>query len=331
MRIYINEHGVKVGIKNGKPIVEKGDRCLNLIPFELIDSLLVGSTVQITSAALIGLSQKGVGVFWVNSENKIVCCLSCDEAGQVCKRKAQYDLMDNERFRTGLSRRIVSAKIHNQRILLEKLNEKPQYASVKEVIRSLTSGEKKCISAKISTLRGIEGIMSRNYFSAIAVFIDEKFAFSGRNRRPPRDRANAALSYSYLLLYNYVDTVLRERGFDTFVGVMHTPHNGHRALASDVMEISRSCVSDLVVLEFLKNADADADFTANEDAIYLSALGRRKVIAGFENRLSAKTGTPDGYKNDISGAILFQADKLSAAIENKKASEFQTFREEYEV
>lgn len=331
MRIYINEYGIKVHINDGKLKVEKEGRCLKSIPFELIDSLLVGSTVQITSAALIELSAKGIGVSWIDNENKIVCCLSVDGVGQIAKRKAQYDLLDNERFKTGFSRSIVSAKIHNQHTLLMKLNMKPQYAPVKETIHSLTMAEKKCVSANITTLRGIEGISSRNYFSAAAMFIDEKFGFSGRNRRPPKDRANAALSYSYTLLYNYIDTVLRERGFDTFVGVMHTPHNGHRALASDVMEIFRPCVSDIVVLDFLKKADADADFTVNENAVYLSSAGRRKIIAEFENRLSSTVKTPDGYKNDFGGLILSQADGLSSAIIDKKVSALKPFRDDCEV
>lgn len=115
---------------------------------------------------------------------------------------------------------------------------------MEKTISMLSSAENKCSSGSNAAIRGIEGSTSRMYFSALSFFIDKKFGFSGRNRRPPRDCANAALSYSYSVLYNSVDVILRNHGFDTFVGFMHTSQSGHRALASDMMEIFRPLISD---------------------------------------------------------------------------------------
>lgn len=245
---------------------------------------------------------------------------------QAERRRSQYALSENKRLKTTLSRKIISAKIHNQSCLLAKMNAELRYAAVKETIDTLSAAKKKCSGASISVLRGIEGVASRCYFSAIELFIDDKFGFSGRNRRPPKDPANAALSYSYTLLYNYIDTILRGKGFDTFEGIIHTPRNGHRALASDIMEIFRSYISDYIVIDFLKNADIDSDFNCVKEAVYLSNIGRRKMIKLFESRLSDETDTDKGYKNDISGLILSQIDRLSLAIEEKKASVLKPFK-----
>ena len=124
------------------------------------------------------------------------------------------------------------------RFLLSSLNENCYFPEVEKTISMLSSAENKCSSGSNAAIRGIEGSTSRMYFSALSFFIDKKFGFSGRNRRPPRDCANAALSYSYSVLYNSVDVILRNHGFDTFVGFMHTSQSGHRALASDMMENS---------------------------------------------------------------------------------------------
>ena len=80
----------------------------------------------------------------------------------------------------------------------------------------LSSAENKCSSGSIAALRGVEGSASRMYFSALSFFINKKFGFSGRNRRPPRDCANASLSYSYSMLYNSVDVILRNHGLWCF-------------------------------------------------------------------------------------------------------------------
>ena len=125
------------------------------------------------------------------------------------------------------------------RFLLSSLNENCYFPEVEKTISMISSAENKCSSGSNAAIRGIEGSTSRMYFSALSFFIDKKFGFSGRNRRPPRDCANAALSYSYSVLYNSVDVILRNHGFDTFVGFMHTSQSGHRALASDMMEIFR--------------------------------------------------------------------------------------------
>ena len=75
MRIYINEHGAKVGISNGKLVVSKNGVKLKSLPAELAESLLVSSSVQITSQALVFLSSRNTSVSWISDQGKIVCSL----------------------------------------------------------------------------------------------------------------------------------------------------------------------------------------------------------------------------------------------------------------
>ena len=182
----------------------------------------------------------------------------------------------------------------------------------------LSSAENKCSSGSNAAIRGIEGSTSRMYFSALSFFIDKKFGFSGRNRRPPRDCANAALSYSYSVLYNSVDT---------FVGFMHTSQSGHRALASDMMEIFRPLITDRAVLDFLNSANIETDFTYNGVAVYLSDKGRKKLISCFEKAISSAASAPDGYEQSCRGLMLYHADMLSSAVDNKDVSRFDPYIE----
>lgn len=191
----------------------------------------------------------------------------------------------------------------------------------------LSSAEKKCSSGSIAALRGIEGSASRVYFLALSFFIDKQFGFSGRNRRPPRDCANAALSYGYSVLYNSVDAVLRNHGFDTFVGFMHTPQSGHRALSSDMMEIFRPLIADQAVLDFLNSANIENDFTYKGRAVYLSDKGRKKLITCFERAISSAAPAPDGYEQSCRGLMLYHADMLSSAVDNKDVSCFDPYME----
>ena len=68
MRIYINQHGAKVRcISNGKLVVSKNGVKLKSLPAELAESLLVRSSVQITSQALVFLFDLArTSVSWIS-------------------------------------------------------------------------------------------------------------------------------------------------------------------------------------------------------------------------------------------------------------------------
>lgn len=327
MRIYINEHGAKVGISNGKLVVSKNGVKLKSLPAELAESLLVSSSVQITSQALVFLSSRNTSVSWISDQGKIVCSLLNNDECLSARRKKQYALSESRRFCNAFAKKIVYAKIRSQILLLSSLNENCYFPEVEKTISMLSSAENKCSSGSNAAIRGIEGGTSRMYFSALSFFIDKKFGFSGRNRRPPRDCANAALSYSYSVLYNSVDVILRNHGFDTFVGFMHTSQSGHRALASDMMEIFRPLISDRAVLDFLSSANIETDFTYNGEAVYLSDKGRKKLISCFEKAISSAASAPDGYEQSCRGLMLYHADMLSSAVDNKDVSRFDPYIE----
>ena len=60
--------------------------------------------------------------------------------------------------------------------------------------------------------------------------------FDGRNRRPPLDRVNAALSMTYTLLAHDCASALESVGLDAYVGFMHRDRPGRTSLALDLME-----------------------------------------------------------------------------------------------
>lgn len=76
----------------------------------------------------------------------------------------------------------------------------------------------------------------------------EDFVFNGRNRRPPTDRVNALLSFSYTLLTNMTASALYCVGLDPYVGFMHKDRPGRVSLALDMIEELRAVFADRFVL-----------------------------------------------------------------------------------
>ena len=82
-------------------MVFRGD--LKEIPLKKIGSLVIHSSVQITSQAIAALSENGCSISWVNGVDKLICSTDCDNIGHVQRRKHQYRLTDNMRFRLSIS------------------------------------------------------------------------------------------------------------------------------------------------------------------------------------------------------------------------------------
>ncbi|WP_270168202.1 CRISPR-associated endonuclease Cas1 [Paenibacillus sp. SYP-B4298] len=144
-------------------------------------------------------------------------------------------------------------------------------------------------AATLEQLRGIEGLGSRHYFSAFAEQIvagRETFQFTGRVRRPPRDRVNALLSFLYTMLANDVTHALETVGLDPQAGYLHRDRPGRNSLALDMMEEFRVYMADRMVLTMINRKQLGRDdFIEKENgAFLLTDEARNKVLQEWQQR-----------------------------------------------
>ena len=81
---------------------------------------------------------------------------------------------------------------------------------------------------------GLEGAASTAYFSCLSRLVPPEGAFDGRSRRPPKDLANAALSYAYAILPAECTGALLAAGLETSLGVLHASTDKRRRLSLDL-------------------------------------------------------------------------------------------------
>lgn len=110
---------------------------------------------------------------------------------------------------------------------------------------------------------------------------DKAFRFEGRNRRPPRDRCNAMLSFGYTLLAEICVQAVESVGLDPQVGFLHSERPGKPALALDLMEELRAQVADRHALRMinLRMVSSEMFETGREDGVFLDARGRKCLFA----------------------------------------------------
>ena len=115
---------------------------------------------------------------------------------------------------------------------------------------------------------------------------EDTFHFKGRNRRPPMDPLNAALSFVYTLLCHDCAAARRGVGLDPQMGVLHQPRSGRDSLALDLMEEFRCLWGDRFVLTLVngrKLLPSHFDVQAG-GAVFLSAEGRKVVLGAWQER-----------------------------------------------
>jgi CRISP-associated protein Cas1 len=151
-------------------------------------------------------------------------------------------------------------------------------------------------ASSTDAVRGIEGLAARLWFNCLADILDEKWGFSGRNRRPPRDPVNALLSLGYTLLVSEIRKAVYERGLDPCIGFLHEPYPGRESLVLDLVEPFRAGV-DAFVLSLAESGLEPDDFTINDDeGCRLSKNGRGVFYNEWEN---AKINWPLRFPNNI--------------------------------
>ena len=143
--------------------------------------------------------------------------------------------------------------------------------------------------APIDNLRGIEGEAASSYFAAFPQLItikEEAFAYTGRNRRPPRDPINALLSFVYTLLVHDCRSALEAVGLDPCVGYLHTDRPGRPSLALDLMEEFRAFLADRLVLSLINRRQIKAsDFKGSlGGAVILKDDARKKLLISWQKR-----------------------------------------------
>lgn len=211
--------------------------------------------------------------------------------GNVLLRKKQYQLIDSGES-VEIVRNMILGKIINSRNMLMRSSRntsEEKATTLKEQAKKLHEQEKLLASENnIDSIRGIEGAAASIYFRAFDSMLktnDSEMLFDKRSRRPPENRVNAMLSFTYMLLKNDMQSALESVGIAPAAGYLHTLRPGRPSMALDLMEELRSPLCDRFVISLinLKQITA-ADFDTEGIEFLLKDKPKRKIIQEWQMR-----------------------------------------------
>lgn len=288
-----------VGRKGGEITVTLEGETLTRHPIEQLQSVYVYGAVQISTQAVQSCLENGIPIGWFSPAGRFLGMTQGLPTSGTDARRGQYRLYESPSLRARLAARILSAKIHNQRVMLMRNGDAPKSA-LDELARLRDSAADGVFS--LDQLRGIEGTAAAVYFAHFGTMLKgtafETFDFNGRNRRPPKDPVNALLSLAYSILAKELTGICHAVGLDPFLGFLHQPRYGRPALALDLMEEFRPLVADSVAISLLNRRELDTgDFTHTTRGVFLGDEGRKQFWRAWFRRLDTEVSHPQfGYK-----------------------------------
>ena len=291
--LYVTSEDRYLALENENVVLFSGEEKVAQYPLLMLESI-VSFSYKGASPALMGeCARRGISLVFYSPQGRFLARSCAMEHGNVLLRRAQYRVADDEAAAFRIARNMIFGKVYNLRWILERAR-RDHALRVDEPALGAVSARLASRLPDIETaetpdrLRGLEGDAAADYFSVFNELIlaqKADFLFDGRNRRPPRDNANALLSFVYTLLSGDCAAALESVGLDAYVGFLHTDRPGRTSLALDLMEELRGPVADRLALTLINNRMIrDAHFDRREDgSVWLSADGRKTVLQAWQN------------------------------------------------
>jgi CRISPR-associated protein Cas1 len=286
--MYVTEQGARIEKEYRRVLVTKHDEKLLAAPLGRVSEVVLVGRVGATTPALLMLLDAGIPLSFVTRTGKLRGRLSPPSAKNLPLRHAQYDRARDPEFCLAVSRAIVNGKLCNSRALAYRIRRaRPGIAArwlerIEQAVQAVVEAD------DLDTLRGIEGAAAKAYFQVLREALRPEMTFEKRTRRPPRDPANALLSFGYTLLTQNLMAACEVVGLDPYDGFFHADKYGRPALALDLVEEFRGPVVDSVVqLVINKRIVGPDDFSEGRGGgIYLSDRGLRKFLRQYAHRLN---------------------------------------------
>ena len=293
--LYITQDGCYLHKDGDSIVVRQEHQKIGQFPILAIgDIVCFGFGIGVSAALSEHCAGEGVTITYLTGTGRFLARMVGPVHGNVLLRRQQYRTADSEPKCMDIAKCCVAAKVLNSRGTLQRFlrnhGDSQHSETVNSAVESLARIHRKVEKAPApDILLGIEGEAASTYFGVFDCLLtnpDPLLRFSGRNRRPPLDRANALLSFAYALLSLDMRSALESVGLDPYVGFLHVERPGRPSLALDLVEEFRSPFADRLVLSLINTRQVDSSgFKVHASGeVEMSIETRKTFLAAYQKR-----------------------------------------------
>lgn len=343
--VYVTEPGVQIHKQGQRLLVKRNGEVLQDIPMIKVSRLvLMGRGVSVTTPTLYALTRNKIDVLYLNSRGGYMLRMVGREHNHSRLRHAQALAINNKDLALHVSRALVTGKVLNQRVLVQRHAERAGWAQ--DALRLMAAMYRQVeTSQTLDELRGREGVAAREYFRLMRQLIrppsdGQAWGFERREYYPPVDPINALLSFGYTMLLNDLIAACQIAGLDPDLGFFHAIDYNKPSMALDLEEEFRPIIVDSIVLAAVNRplfglSDFEVEASRREPAalpgagsvpagqqpsrqirpVYLKEDARRKFIGLYEARVNEQIVYPlTGERTTYRRIFELQAYQMGRAI-----------------
>ena len=325
--VYLTKQGTCITKERGRMVVSDEQIELFSTPWAKIESVIIFGNIQLSTQAIGALLEHDINVSFLTTEGVLKGELISYKSKNSVIKLNQYETAMNNKRALDIAAAIVQKKISNQLKILKEFKSNhpevdffdPEY-SINNALNKVNEFKSRLKNYNAEpelnrqTLMGLEGIASKNYFSAMRQMFTGELKFSTRSRRPPLDEVNAILSLGYTLLGIKISAIIRSIGFEPMIGFLHSVEYGRESLMLDILELFRQPVVDKLAMNMCNKLMLNKDDFENRDGgIYLKPDKMSKFIKEFEETVGIKKET--GVT--VYQRITAQVHELARAIQDR--------------
>ncbi|MBQ6981556.1 MAG: type I-C CRISPR-associated endonuclease Cas1 [Synergistaceae bacterium] len=299
--LYINQPDRYLSLDGENVVVSCEGKEIGRVPLHNLEQIITFGHAG-TSLALMGkCANDDISLVFMGRNGNFLARVEGEVKGNVLLRREQYRIADSVERSLDIAKSIILSKLFNSRWILERSirDHGPRIDTELFSRKSayLQSSIKSADAANdLDTLRGIEGEAANVYFSVFDDMIlqqKEDFSFMRRTRRPPLDRVNALISFTYSLMTIQCAASLEAVGLDPYVGFLHTDRPGRRSLALDMVEEFRAYCDRFSLTLINKRYIQAEHFDIRENgAVKLNEQGRSVFFEHWQKRKSEELAHP---------------------------------------
>ena len=293
------------------------------VPIHHLESICAfGPTINLSAPAMSLCWEHGVSVNFLGEYGRLLARLTGVADTSVTLRRAQFRAADDPAICTRIARGIVAGKIQNARNSLLRGAREATADTDRERLTGACAELARAVQSlpqqsSLDAVRGGEGAAAQAYFATFTSLLKQQrdgFAFTTRNRRPPRDRINCLLSFLYAMVRHDCVSALTERA-------------NRPSLALDLMEEFRPWLADRLALTLINRQQiGPAHFREREGgAVELTDDGRRLVITAWQQRKQETLQHPLLDHEMRAGQIAFVQARLLARVLRGDLPEYVPF------
>jgi CRISPR-associated protein Cas1 len=301
MNLVINNYGSFIGKKSERLVVKEKGKVIQEVPFFNLSQVTVTTGgASLSSDAIKMCMEYGVQINFLSSSGQPYAKISSPQLTATVQTRREQLMAYLDQRGVMLARAFVAGKIKNQINTLKyfsKHRKEAKKEAYEIIMAAVNKMEDTCKELdryhgeKIDELRGqflsVEGRASAIYWNQVALILEGKVDFPGREHRGAEDPFNSLLNYGYGILYSQIWSAVILAGLEPFAGFMHVDRPGKPSLVLDLIVEFRQPVVDWVVIAIFSKGTK-----VHLEEGRLSAETRKD----FAGRILERLETTDNYE-----------------------------------